>query len=241
MRMTSGDAFVLMFNEGRRPDAATELRVQPVAADALARAAASDAIVLREEKDAWSRETRLSTQGLSEALSARPLRPPGLVRGPGTNPLFLRTGTAADARLLRGDRLSGRARQLARPILALEPAPGLDGHCAILRYPVVAARHGGGLCSPGYFVRVPRLTNYRHIHSVADERLERTVNILQEHALKVFETIERGIAETNEIVRGMSDDEIVADEARLHLGCASSQSCRNSSRSGCSIAMAAPS
>jgi two-component system NtrC family sensor kinase len=60
------------------------------------------------------------------------------------------------------------------------------------------------------------VTDYRHIHRVADERLERTVNILQEHALKVFETIERGIAETNEIVRGMSDDEIVAEEARLH-------------------------
>jgi len=60
-------------------------------------------------------------------------------------------------------------------------------------------------------------TNYRHTHAVADERLERTVNILQEHALKVFETIERSIAETNEVVRGMSDDEIAADEARLHL------------------------
>ena len=70
MRMTSGEAFVLMFNEGRRPDAATELRVQPVAADALARAAASDTIVLREEQDAWCRETRLSTKGLSEALSS---------------------------------------------------------------------------------------------------------------------------------------------------------------------------
>ena len=61
------------------------------------------------------------------------------------------------------------------------------------------------------------VTNYRHLHSVADQRLERTVNILQEHALKVFETIERSIAETNEMVRGMSDDEIAADEARLHL------------------------
>jgi two-component system NtrC family sensor kinase len=61
------------------------------------------------------------------------------------------------------------------------------------------------------------VTNYRHTHAVADERIERTVNILQEHALKVFETIERSIAETNEVVRGMSDDEIKADEARLHL------------------------
>jgi hypothetical protein len=26
-------------------------------------------------------------------------------------------------------------------------------------------------------------TNYRHIHAVADERIERTVSILQEHAL----------------------------------------------------------
>jgi hypothetical protein len=77
--MTSGDAFVLVFSEGRRPDAATELRVQPVAADALARAAASDAIVLREEKDAWTRETRLSTKGLSEALNGAPSRCGGRV------------------------------------------------------------------------------------------------------------------------------------------------------------------
>lgn len=61
------------------------------------------------------------------------------------------------------------------------------------------------------------ITNYRHTQAVADERIERTVNILQEHALKVFETIERSIAETNEVVRGMTDDEIAADEGRLHL------------------------
>ncbi len=72
MRMFSGDAFVLVFNEGRRPDAATELRVQPVAADALARAAAGAAIVLREENGEWSRETRLSTKGLMEALRSGP-------------------------------------------------------------------------------------------------------------------------------------------------------------------------
>src|SRR5688572_9494902 len=60
------------------------------------------------------------------------------------------------------------------------------------------------------------VTNYRHTHKVADERIERTVNIVHEHALKVFETIERSIAETNEVVRGMSDDQIVAEEPRLH-------------------------
>jgi hypothetical protein len=68
-----------VFTEGRRPDAATEVRVQPVAADALARAAAGDAIILREEKDSWTRETRLSTRGLSEALNAAPSRCGGQV------------------------------------------------------------------------------------------------------------------------------------------------------------------
>jgi len=61
------------------------------------------------------------------------------------------------------------------------------------------------------------IVNYRHTHAVADERIERTASILQEHALKVFETLERAIAEANEVVRGMSDDAIAADEARLHL------------------------
>jgi len=60
------------------------------------------------------------------------------------------------------------------------------------------------------------VNNYRQTHAVADERIERTASILQEHALKVFETIERSISETNEVIRGMSDDQIVAEEARLH-------------------------
>ena len=60
------------------------------------------------------------------------------------------------------------------------------------------------------------VTNYRDSQYVADQRIERTVNILHEHGLKVFETVERAIAETNEVVRGMSDDEIRANEKRLH-------------------------
>lgn len=60
------------------------------------------------------------------------------------------------------------------------------------------------------------ITSYRHTQYVADQRIERTVNILHEHGLKVFETVERAIAETNEIVRGMSDDEIRANEQQLH-------------------------
>src|SRR5438132_3162168 len=58
--------------------------------------------------------------------------------------------------------------------------------------------------------------NYRHIQEAADERIERSLDILHEHALKVFQTGERAIAEVAEVVRGLSDDEIVAQQPRLH-------------------------
>src|SRR5262245_40610832 len=59
--------------------------------------------------------------------------------------------------------------------------------------------------------------NYRHTQEVADERIERSLDILHEHALKVYETVERAIAEVDEILRGMSDADIRAQEERLHL------------------------
>jgi two-component system NtrC family sensor kinase len=60
-------------------------------------------------------------------------------------------------------------------------------------------------------------SNYKSIDAFATERVERTLDVLQEHALKVFQTIERTIGETNEVLRGLSDEEIRADEERLHL------------------------
>jgi hypothetical protein len=71
VRLSSGDAFLLVFSHGNRSTGATEVRVQPVAADAIARVAAAESLVLREE---GAREFRLSTRGLSEALSAVPVR-----------------------------------------------------------------------------------------------------------------------------------------------------------------------
>src|SRR5437764_295774 len=53
--------------------------------------------------------------------------------------------------------------------------------------------------------------NYRHEQAVADDRIERSLDILHEHTLKVFQTVERSIAEVNEIVRGMPDEEIRGD------------------------------
>jgi two-component system NtrC family sensor kinase len=58
--------------------------------------------------------------------------------------------------------------------------------------------------------------NYRHEYAIADDRIDRSLDILHEHTLKVFQTVERTIAEIDEVVRGMSDEAIQADQPRLH-------------------------
>jgi len=58
--------------------------------------------------------------------------------------------------------------------------------------------------------------SYRHTHRVADERIDRSLDILHEHALKVFQTVERAIAEVDEVLRGLPDSEIRAQQPRLH-------------------------
>ncbi len=74
LRMSSGPDFVLDFRPAGRTADAADMRMQPVPSDALARAAGSNGIVLREESEAGTREFRLSTQGLSEALRMPPSR-----------------------------------------------------------------------------------------------------------------------------------------------------------------------
>ena len=51
----------------------------------------------------------------------------------------------------------------------------------------------------------------------ADERIEGTLDVLQEQALKALQTVERSISEIDEVLRGRSDDEIRDAEADLYL------------------------
>ena len=55
------------------------------------------------------------------------------------------------------------------------------------------------------------------IHQTADREIERALDVAHEHALKVFETIDRSLSEIAEIVRGVPDADIVAREPALHL------------------------
>ncbi|AXK81478.1 response regulator [Pseudolabrys taiwanensis] len=58
--------------------------------------------------------------------------------------------------------------------------------------------------------------SHTNIERVTDERIDRSLDILHEHALKVLQTIERSFAEVDEIVRGMSDDDVRINESMLH-------------------------
>jgi two-component system NtrC family sensor kinase len=55
------------------------------------------------------------------------------------------------------------------------------------------------------------------IRDTADREIERTLDVAHEHALKVFETIDRSLSEINEIIRGISDADIRSREQALHL------------------------
>jgi two-component system NtrC family sensor kinase len=58
--------------------------------------------------------------------------------------------------------------------------------------------------------------SYTSTNDIADREIERTLDVAHEHALKVFETIDRSLAEINEVVRGLPDDIIRAREPALH-------------------------
>ncbi|MBR0719487.1 hybrid sensor histidine kinase/response regulator [Bradyrhizobium liaoningense] len=59
--------------------------------------------------------------------------------------------------------------------------------------------------------------SYTSTNEIADREIERTLDVAHEHALKVFETIDRSLAELNEVVHGIPDEAIRSREAALHL------------------------
>jgi two-component system NtrC family sensor kinase len=57
---------------------------------------------------------------------------------------------------------------------------------------------------------------YENNQVIAGRQIDRTRDVVTEHALKVFESVERSIAEINEVVRDMPDERIAANEENLH-------------------------
>jgi two-component system, NtrC family, sensor kinase len=59
--------------------------------------------------------------------------------------------------------------------------------------------------------------SYVSTRDTADREIERTLDVAHEHALKVFETIDRSLSEINEIIRGIPDADIKSREQALHV------------------------
>jgi signal transduction histidine kinase/ActR/RegA family two-component response regulator len=58
--------------------------------------------------------------------------------------------------------------------------------------------------------------SYDDAHALADERLQRSLDVMQEHVLKVFQSIHLAIDAIDGLLAEKSEAEIAADEPRLH-------------------------
>ena len=81
----------------------------------------------------------------------------------------------------------------------------------ILQWMMVAS-----LALPIALFAIASAISHRSINDDADREIERTLDVAHEHALKVFETIDRSLSEIGEVVRGMSDEAIRSHEETLH-------------------------
>ncbi|MHB0772249.1 hybrid sensor histidine kinase/response regulator [Bradyrhizobium sp. 5.13L] len=72
------------------------------------------------------------------------------------------------------------------------------------------------LALPVALFAITATISYTSTRDIADREIERTLDVAHEHALKVFETIDRSLAELNEVVRALPDDVIVSREPALH-------------------------
>jgi len=59
--------------------------------------------------------------------------------------------------------------------------------------------------------------SWNSTRDAADRQIERALDVAHEHALKVFETIDRSLSEINEIIRDIPDADIRSHEQALHL------------------------
>jgi len=81
----------------------------------------------------------------------------------------------------------------------------------MLRWMMVAS-----LALPVALFLIAAQVSYGTTYDEADREIRRSLDVVHEHALKVFETIDRSLWEIDEIVRDLSDADIKAREQALH-------------------------
>jgi signal transduction histidine kinase len=73
------------------------------------------------------------------------------------------------------------------------------------------------LLLPLLFFAFASALSHRATYALADERIERSLDVLQEQALKVFQSMNLALDTIENMLAGLSEAEIRANEQRLHL------------------------
>src|ERR1700693_4298250 len=73
------------------------------------------------------------------------------------------------------------------------------------------------LLLPALFFGFASALSYRSTYALADERIERSLDVLQEQALKVFQSMNLALDTIDYMVAGLSEPEIRANEERWHV------------------------
>jgi two-component system NtrC family sensor kinase len=76
---------------------------------------------------------------------------------------------------------------------------------------------GASLALPLALFALAASASWKSANQTADREIERTLDVAHEHALKVFETIDRSLSEIAEIVSGIPDSDLSRREPALHL------------------------
>ena len=73
------------------------------------------------------------------------------------------------------------------------------------------------LLLPLLFFAIASALSYRSTYALADERIERSLDVLQEQALKVFQSMNLALDTVENTLADLSEADIRANEERLHL------------------------
>jgi signal transduction histidine kinase len=73
------------------------------------------------------------------------------------------------------------------------------------------------LLLPLLFFAIASALSYRATYALADERIERSLDVLQEQALKVFHSMNLALDTIENMLAGLSEADIRANEERLHM------------------------
>src|ERR1700683_1607612 len=75
---------------------------------------------------------------------------------------------------------------------------------------------GAALLLPVLFFAFASALSYRATYALADERIERSLDVLQEQALKVFQSMNLALDTIDNMVAGLSEGDHRSAEERLH-------------------------